>query len=208
MFRDLVSYLVLILVPVVSLAIAIVPFVVVKNKLKSLFPSVIASDRKGAKQSHSDAQNEIAFGRRSQNDYFGEVGSSKTPRNDSVEETGTYPRPSASNPRVSALSWGAFVIGLVGNVVWWWLIFLTLNNEKASIYLGGAEVMGTVFGFTLYSIFIITTPFIFYKMKHGHFSGKAVVYNLIVSLLTAGIVLGIWIVLAVIAYRGLFEQLT
>lgn len=173
MFRDLVSYSVLILVPAVSLVIAVVPFIVVKKRLKSKQVSKLES-----------GQVTLTEG-----------------------EVGPYPRPSASNPRVSALSWGAFFVGLIGNVVWWWLISVTLNTSKTSIYLKGAETDGIMLGFFLYSFFVVITPFIFYKIKHGHFTGKAIVYNLIVSLLTAGVVLGVWIVLAVIAYRGLFEQL-
>lgn len=172
MFRDLVSQLVLILVPVISLTIAIAPFIVVKKRLKN------------------EQVNKLTSGRVTLTE----------------DKVGPYPRPSASNPRISALSWGAFVIGLVGNVVWIWL-FDKITNDNISIYLRGTDDSGIMFSFFLYSFFIVITPFIFYKLKHGHFSGKAIVYNLIVSLLTAGIVLGVWIVLAVNAYRGIFEQL-
>jgi len=80
-------------------------------------------------------------------------------------------------------------------------------NEYTSIYLLGTNDTGIMFGFFLYSFFIVTTPFIFYKFKYGHFSGKAIVYNIILSLIVAGLVLGAWILLAIKAYQEMFYQL-
>ncbi len=170
MFRDLVSYLVLILVPVISLTIAIAPFVWVKRKI-----------------THSHLH-------------------TFTPSNvPTVPPSHTHPW--ISTPRLTARLWLAFVIGLVGNVVWWWLVGDVINSERISMYLWGTNDDGIMFSFFLYSFFVVITPFIFYKLKHGHFSRKAIVYNIIVSLIVAGLVLGVWILLAINAYRGIFEQL-
>lgn len=102
--------------------------------------------------------------------------------------------------------WIALSAGIVVNVGWWWVIF-SITNERISIYLLGTESDGVLLSFFLISFFIIITPFIFTKLHYGSFTAKRTIMSILIAVLTAGFVLGIWLALAIVGYRGIFYQL-
>ena len=102
--------------------------------------------------------------------------------------------------------WLAFLIGLVGNVGWWWVVD-SIINERISIYFQGANDSGIMFAFFLYSFFLLLTPFLFFKLHYHTFTKQRIIATVLLTILAIALLVGVWIVLFAIAIRGIFYQL-
>ena len=78
--------------------------------------------------------------------------------------------------------WAAFLIGLVGNIGWWWVV-LDLFPSKISFYIQGFESGGLAISSCIIVLFISATPFVFYKLKYNHLRIMQVVYTIILGII-------------------------
>ena len=184
MLRTILSYSVLVLIPAVSLAIAVAPYWWVKRRRDSpRSSSVIARQPKPASPTSQGGQSRFA--------RVTEIAAS------SLDNLGT-PRNDISWKHL----WLAFGVGLAGNVAWWWVIFEL--PSKISSFIHEVELSGFLFGLLFYAIFIALLPFIFFRLKYHRLNVKQIIYCIILSLLVLSLEIGGGIILFFIGWNRLF----
>jgi len=76
--------------------------------------------------------------------------------------------------------WLALLIGLVGNVGWWWA--MVHIPYKVSRILGGVEIESMLLSIVVVTIFYFFLPFVFAKLKGVSFHTKSVLICTLCSL--------------------------
>ncbi|MEW6611019.1 MAG: hypothetical protein AB1352_05385 [Patescibacteria group bacterium] len=66
---------------------------------------------------------------------------------------------------------------------------------------------GVAFALFFLSFCLPLTPFVYYEFRHPEFTRKGIIIRMFLSCLIVALVISIWVVLAIIGYRGLFYRL-
>jgi len=66
---------------------------------------------------------------------------------------------------------------------------------------------GVAFTLFFFSFCLPLTPFVYYEFRHQEFTRKGIMVRMLLSCLIVAVVISIWVVLAIIGYNGLFNRL-